>query len=336
MADQQPGIGLEGSLYGAVNTLNTLYSQIEGRDPKTFGVFSAYPFMSPKYAKHRPGRHHEFEDTMARMFIQVPSALYEKFIESLTDPVTQQIASVISGDDAGKGGRGYLDFLLQNAVHDFNEKYQIVETLSDNYVAFFFGHRAPIFSYQGTLINSYQDDWAMRMFRIFRDLGRGTQLARRGFLLRIRYDSMIVSGAMLNFNWSLNADMQIACPFSFNLLVKNIQIILGGLSNPTDLIHESKHFSPEGFHLENPVRMNTPPTKTAIGVPSPNNPAELPYGASTPGMEETQTVNRGEPDEEADVTGTPPNFSPDQLTPSSDPGYVLPVFTPGAQWPPAA
>jgi hypothetical protein len=143
-------------------------------------------------------------------------------------------------------------------------------------VAFFFGQRAPIFSYQGTLINSYQDDWAMRMFRIFRDLGRGTQLARRGFLLRIRYDSMIVSGAMLNFNWTLNADMQVACPFSFNLLVKNIQVVLGGLSAPTQPGYDTS-FAPAGFHLESPAQINTPPVQTLIG-----SPPTSPSGASLP------------------------------------------------------
>ena len=299
MANQRPGIGLSGAMQEAMNK-GSLYSQMEGRDPKTFGVFSAWPFMSPKYAKHTTNRQHEFTDTMARMFISVPSKLYQKFLSSLADPVTRQIAKALTGDDAGKGGVGYIDFLLQNAVHDFNEKVQIVETLSDSYVAFFFGHKAPIFNYQGTLLNTYQDDWAMRMFRIFRDLGRGTQLARRKLILRIRYDSMIVSGAMLNFNWGLNAGMETACPFQFNLLVKNIQVFLGGLSNPTDLINE-KHFAPNGFHLENPNQIDQPASKTRLDCPE----TGLEGAGSVDNPAEGESRERDEWEYDVDVCGTP-------------------------------
>jgi hypothetical protein len=185
----------------------------------------------------------------------------------------------MTGDDVNKGGKGYIDFFLQNAVHSFNEKVQIVETLSDNYVAFFFGHSAPIFQYQGTVMNTFQDDWTMRMFRIFRDLGRGTELARRKFVLRLRYDSMIVNGAMLNFQWSLLAGQEMSCPFSFNLLVKSVQIMYGGLSKPTDLIHE-KYFSPDGYHLEDSQEVGLKASQTHIGgsTDTPFTKYEDPYG----------------------------------------------------------
>jgi len=293
----QPGLGisdrfieymLDGAMYGASR----------GRLQNAYGVHSAWPFMSPKYAKHKAGRNHEFEDTMARMFIQVPPDLYTKFLASLEDPETEKIAKILTGDDIKQGGVGYLDFFLQNATHSFNEKVQVVETLSDSYVAFFFGHSAPIFSYQGTLMNTYQDDWTMRMFRIFRDLGRGTQLAKRGFVLRLRYDSMIVSGAMVNFQWSLQAGQEIACPFSFNLLVKNIQIIYGGLAQPTDLINE-KHFAPEGFHLEDTGQTNNPASQTYLG-----SPPGSPEGVSEATSEGEIGAGGVDIDTDIDATGT--------------------------------
>jgi len=231
-----------------------LYNQISGRDPNARGVHSTFPMATAKSCRYRQNRHHEFEDTMARMFIQVPTGLYQKFLASLEDPETRTIAQYLTGDDIKKGGIGYIDFLLQNVRHAFTEKVQVVETLSDNYVAFFFGHEAPRFSYSGTLYNTYQDDWTMRMFRIFRDLGRGTQLARRGQLLRLKYDSMIVSGAMLNLQWELIAGQETYCPFSFDLLVKNVAIVYGNVAPPTDLKGlniSDKTFSPEGYHLDN-------------------------------------------------------------------------------------
>ncbi len=206
-----------------------------GRDRKALGTFAAQPFYSPKYARHKADRHHEFEDTMARMYIQVPKSLYTNFLKSLPTGELAAIAKVLTGTGGKTGGYGYIDFLLQRAHHALNDKYQVVETLSDSYVAFFFGMQAPVFNYSGILYNTFQDDWAMRMFRIFNEFGRGTQLARRGFVMRLRYDSMIVNGAMTNFEWDLTADSETGVPFSFNLLVKSIQVISTGLTDPTNL-----------------------------------------------------------------------------------------------------
>lgn len=203
------------------------------------GVHANTPWMTPKYAKWDPSRSHEFIDTMARMFIKVGPKEYQTFLNSLKDPVSKDIAKVLTGDNAGKGGIGYIDFFLQSAKHQFVEKMQVNEVLSDNYVAFFFGHQAPIFNYSGTLMNTFQDDWTTRMYRIFRDMARGTQLARNGQIMHMRYDSFIVSGAMINLSWNLDAGRETYNDFSFDLLVKNMQIISGAVSPPTKLLSKN-------------------------------------------------------------------------------------------------
>jgi hypothetical protein len=58
-----------------------------------------------------------------------------------------------------------------------------------------------------------------------------------------------------------------SCPFSFNLLVKSVQILYGSISSPTDLIHE-KYFSPDGYHLEDSGEVGMKASKTNIGGPS--------------------------------------------------------------------
>ena len=272
----------------------------DGRPSGATGVFASQPFMSPKYARHRTNRHHEFEDTMARMFIKVDPDLYESFLSSLDDEDTRKIAKVLAGDDVNKGGHGYIDFLLQNATHAFSEKMQLSETLSDSYVAFFFGHAPPIFQYQGTLLNSYQDDWTMRMFRIFRDIARGTQLARRNLILRLKYDSMIVSGAMTNFQWSLVAGRETATAFSFSLLVKNIQVLYGGMSPPTRYVREGS-FTPQDFQMEGSGYGNTEASLTYIGRP-PGQPA---------GVNEEQAFY-GQTGDITDPTGTPVSEGPQE------------------------
>lgn len=274
---------------GVPSALNDLMSSIKdknaavGRDVNSVGVHSAWPFMTPKYARWERDRHHEFEDTMARLFIKVPPKDYQKFLKSLEDPETALIAQYLTGDNAKKGGVGYLDFFLQSVRHQFVEKMQVSEVLSDNYVSFFFGHQAPIFSYQGTLMNTFQDDWTMRMYRIFRDLGRGTQLARRGQILNIRYDSMIVSGAMTNFSWNLEAGRETYCDFSFDLLVKNVYIILGGYAPPTDVKGKGQ-FAPSWVTLEDGTQASA--SKTYLGGP-PVAPAGV-SPATAGGAEPTQ------------------------------------------------
>lgn len=207
------------------------------------GVHAPQPFATQKHMLHRGPTRHDYEETMARMFIQVSPKLYKSFMNSIKDPENARIANVLVGDNIKQGGTGYIDFLLQRANHALNEKFQVVETLADNFVAFFFGMQAPVFSYSGTLLNTYQDDWTARMFRIFTEFGRGTQLAKRRVLMKLRYNNMIVTGGMINFESANTADIQMACSFSFNFLVTRIDLLFKGFSDPTQIPNEYT-FSP--------------------------------------------------------------------------------------------
>jgi hypothetical protein len=74
---------------------------------------------------------------------------------------------------------GYLDFLIQQVQMPLQEKVQVTETLSDNYVAYAFGQSPPMWQFQGALINTVQDDQASNMFRLYTQILRATQMARR-------------------------------------------------------------------------------------------------------------------------------------------------------------
>jgi hypothetical protein len=264
MANPVAGVPLSSDFNEALSIIPA-QNRLTGRDPNARGVHSSWPFMTPKHARWLKNRHHEYEDTMARMFIQVPAADYEKFLASLDDPETALIAKYLTGDSVKQGGVGYIDFFLSSVKQRFVEKVQITEVLSDNYVAFFFGQQAPTFSFQGYLMNTYEDDWTMRMYRIFRDLGRGTQLAKRGQIMNIRYDSMIVSGAMLDLDWDLIAGRETYTDFSFNFLIKSVYIVYGGLAAPTKV---KDKFTPAGFHLEDSsFGTSSSAAQTYIGSP---------------------------------------------------------------------
>lgn len=197
------------------------------------GVFAEFPGMTPKYAwNSRDGsRERDFTETMARLFVQVGPKEYEKFYQSVaaSSPESEPLAKVLAGTNVAvgseNGGAGYVDFLLQSAQHNVQEKMEVVELLSDNHVAYFYGQAAPTFSYSGSLINTIQDDQAMNMLRIYRDMIRGSQLARRRKVVRLRYDGMIVTGAAMNLQWALSAENESVVPFSFSILVKQITIL---------------------------------------------------------------------------------------------------------------
>ena len=63
------------------------------------------------------------------------------------------------------------------------------------------------------------------MLRMYRDMIRGTQLARRRKLLRIRFNGMIVAGSVMNLNLGLEADGETHMPFSFQLLPKSVTLL---------------------------------------------------------------------------------------------------------------
>lgn len=196
--------------------------------PRPGSILSSYPIMTNKFMKW-VDRNSDYTDTMARMYVDVSPREYDAFINSMQDAATQDLLRALARTGTDSGGKGYIDFLLQNAQHALNENAQITETLSDNYVAYFFGQAPPMFTYSGILMNTFQDDWTMRMLRMYRDVTRGSQLARHRKTVTMSYDSMQVTGAILNFQWGNSADIQMACSFTFNLLVKSIRIVLGGL-----------------------------------------------------------------------------------------------------------
>lgn len=235
-------------LYESIHNQAALVKSGSSIYASRYGVRSRFPRSTPKYARYMGIRHHEFLETTARMYIQARNP--EAFVKGVSkDKNLEAIARVLVGyhkaeerkdgqlikPAINKGGKGYIDFFLQQANHQLNEKMQVIETLSDNYVAFFFGQQAPVFQYSGSLMNTYQDDWAINMLRLFQYLGRGSQLARRGVLFYLKYDSIIVSGSLCNFNWTLTGDVEVVVPFSFSFLVRKIHILYNGLEPATDL-----------------------------------------------------------------------------------------------------
>lgn len=235
---------------------------------KIRGIFGEHPGFTPKYAQNESvgggSARDRYFDTMARLFVQVGPEELERFLTALgtVDPDTAKIATALAGTNLGDGtGTGYVDFTLQRASHGLSEKADIIETLGD-YVVYYFGTAAPVFSYSGTLVNSIQDDQAVNMYRLYRDVLRGTKLAERQKLVRLRYDSYIVSGSIQNLNWDMNADNEMLMPFGFQILVRNIALIPNPEYDFVDM--ENQLFAPQELVQTVDWTSTTAPRITAI------------------------------------------------------------------------
>jgi hypothetical protein len=230
-------MGLPGVLPGGpgLSYLSSTGASVAGSGNKSSGVFADYPGATPKYALNQGLRDAEYRETMARLYVQVPATERTLFVNSCP-PESRPLAQILCGAGAGAaGGTGFVDFLLTDVQENFQEKVQVVESLSDNFVVYTFGQAAPTFSYSGVLLNTYQDDQRVWMLRLYRDILRSTQLARRRKLARLRYDSVIVSGIFTMHSQGLSAQTQTMASFQFSFIPMQYMIYTPSVGVPTQL-----------------------------------------------------------------------------------------------------
>ena len=185
------------------------------------GFFGGTQGATPKYAKNTGGINDDFRESMARFFITPAGKPKEVLATRIA-----HLPEVLRGDGAFTSvleqiyGNGYIDFLLQSVQTGLSEKVELTENLGGGYTAYYFGTSPQMLQCSGALINSMQDDQVVSMVRLYAEIIRGTKLAEHGETLRMRYDSFMYSGTVHNLQWSLAAENEMFCPFSFTFLVK--------------------------------------------------------------------------------------------------------------------
>lgn len=234
------------------------------------GAYAKYPAAQPKYS----AQYTEENSGMARMLIPLPNlAAASRFVRSFTGQEPRKLAQTLAlppKDDSRGYGFGYIDFLLSTAQENFNEKVDVREVLSDNYVAYFFGQRAPVFRYSGILLNTKQDDWRAAMSVMYQYILRGTQLSRRGVLLSLNYDNVVVTGSMLSLNQTLNSELEMAANFNFDFLVKRYDVYRFPGHKPTKVESYPAQVQPDTFstiqitQTRRTIRTVSQPTTTTV------------------------------------------------------------------------
>jgi hypothetical protein len=241
------------------------------------GQFSGFPGATPKYAINRGARDAENRESMARLFIEIPEKKRAAFINSVPH-ASRPLARVLCGGLTGRA-TGFIDFLMTAAQEAFSEKYQVVETLSDNFIVYFFGQRAPTFQYSGTLLNTYQDDQRVWMMRLYQDILRGTQLARRKLLVRLRYDSVIVTGMLIAHGQAITGDAVDHASFNFSMIPTHYTIFSPSVCDPTQLRTAATPGS--AYMLQETTDDVDPRRLRVVASANPPQPSKKPAAAQT-------------------------------------------------------
>lgn len=214
------------------------------------GVFAQFMQGStPKYANNTRGYRSDFyRNTLSRLYVRVDTSEMNRFLGSIADQHTKDhLAGRLVGDPTRQqqnrttGGagttdttvraestlstNGYLDFFIQQATMPLREKMDVKEVLSDNYASFFFGQAAPVWSFTGWLFNTVQDDQTTNFLRLYLEILRGTQLARRQKVVSLKIDSYVITGVLISTSFNLRAETETCVPFQFEILVKRVAIV---------------------------------------------------------------------------------------------------------------
>jgi len=117
------------------------------------------------------------------------------------------------------------EFILEDVQEQMAERFQLQETFG-NFNVFFFGKRAEIFTYSGTLFNACSNlQWRNQFLDNYENFLRGTkcaQLRARAYLL---YDDVVREGFILSAGLSQNSTVESAVKFNFTLLVTGKRIL---------------------------------------------------------------------------------------------------------------
>lgn len=117
------------------------------------------------------------------------------------------------------------EFILEDAQEQMAERYQLQETFGD-FNVFFFGKRAEIFSYSGSLLNAAGNlQWRNQFLYQYENYLRGSKCAELKARAYLLYDDIIREGFILSAAVQQSSSVDGVVKFNFTLLVTNKKIL---------------------------------------------------------------------------------------------------------------
>lgn len=111
------------------------------------------------------------------------------------------------------------EFILEEVQEQMAERFQLQETFGDFHV-FFFGKRAEIFTYSGSLINACGNlQWRNQFLDDYDKFLRGTKCAELKARAYILYDDVMREGFILSASLAQNSTVEGVVKFTFTMLI---------------------------------------------------------------------------------------------------------------------
>jgi len=117
------------------------------------------------------------------------------------------------------------EFILEEVQEQMAERYQLQETFGD-FSIFFFGKRAEIFRYSGSLLNAQGNlQWRNQFLHQYENYLRGSKCAELKARAYLLYDDVIREGFILSAAVQQSSSVDGVVKFTFELLVTNKKIL---------------------------------------------------------------------------------------------------------------
>lgn len=217
---------MSGPVYGGDESLN------EGTESRYKGVYANHPAFTPKF--NASASLESAQSTQARLYVPVPNeAAYDRILEALPAKAKPYARALVQRGPQF-AGRIYVDFVLQGVQEPLQEKVQVTEVLSDAHIAYFFGQRAPTWSFSGIVLNTQQDQWYDAWHILYNAVLRGTKTATFKVPVVVAYDTRRVVGSIIATTTSLSATNETFAQMSFSMLVKRAEFLPEAGARPSN------------------------------------------------------------------------------------------------------
>ena len=167
---------------------------------------------------------------MTRKWDPVPQLIAERQQPTLANIRLINTKATRNSDDPKSPGKRLIPefskFFLSSVQESHQEKYQTVETFNDWY-AFFYGERPPVYTFSGHLLNLANYNWLNEFMYYYHNFWRGTKAVDLGGKIYLTYNYQQVQGYITNVSTNLNAITDKGAPFSISMLVTKRKIFNG-------------------------------------------------------------------------------------------------------------
>ena len=204
-------------------------------------ILSSDPVMISSYGKATEGNQLIIdEEHVCRMYIE---NLIDKPMLVMPKDTPPIVIECVKKDGNGiiNKNRPFIRFMMDSIQPQFNETIIPMKNLTDSFVTYVFGQEPPTCAFSGVLLHTTTDNWSELFLSLYQYVLRASKLAELSILNKakyqvvISYQNKVMYGSIMNLSKSTQAQNEQGTRFSFNFLIKKMDI---------NLLHEVQAAAP--------------------------------------------------------------------------------------------